>query len=485
MKYRSLAQEIIIDVGGKENIVSLIHCATRLRFKLKNRALADIDKIKANTGVITVVESGGQFQVVIGNNVGEVYQAIQQILHLSDAPAPTAEAGDKEEKTENLFNRFIDVVSGIFTPFLGVMAAAGILKGLLSVAIVFDWTSHESGTYRILYAASDSLFYFFPLLLGYTAGKKFGGNPFISMAIGGALVHPLIISAFETSTVAGSPIEHFMGIPITFLNYSSSVIPIILASWLSCLLEKKLNAYSPAAIKNFTTPLICLMLMVPLVFIVIGPIATWLSQLLANGYQAIYAFAPVLAGAVMGAIWQVCVIFGLHWGLVPVVVNNLAVIGHDTLSPLLLPAVLGQAGAAFGVFLRSRDVKLRMLSGSTAISGFFGITEPAVYSVTLPYRRPFIFGCIAGAIGGSVVGYYQSAVYSAGIVNMLTITQMIPPSGLDNTVWGALFGALLALAVSTVLTWKFGLPATAISATEMPTATNLPVSRVGREIERN
>ncbi|PHM39939.1 PTS system, beta-glucoside-specific IIABC component [Xenorhabdus mauleonii] len=510
MKYQSLAQEIIIDVGGKENIVSLIHCATRLRFKLKDRALADIDKIKANTGVITVVESGGQFQVVIGNNVGEVYQAIQHVLRLSDASAPTAEAGEKEEKKENFFNRFIDVVSGIFTPFLGIMAASGILKGFLSVAIVFNWISVESGTYRILYAASDSLFYFFPLLLGYTAGKKFGGNPFITMGIGGALVHPIIISAFETSTAVGAVSEHFMGIPITFLNYSSSVIPIIIAAWFSCKLEKKLNAYSPAAIKNFTTPLICLILMVPLVFIVIGPVAVWLSQLLADGYQAIYAFAPVLAGAVMGAIWQICVIFGLHWSLVPVAVNNLTVIGHDTLVPLLLPAVLGQTGAAFGVFLRTREAKLKMLSGSTVISGLFGITEPAVYSVTLPYRRPFVFGCIAGAIGGAIVGYYQSAVYSMGLVNILTITQMIPPSGLDNTVWGAMIGALLAFVVSTVLTWKFGLPATAISAKAGPTittppttassittpsitaptvtipvTTNVPASEIGREAERN
>ncbi|MBD1226361.1 PTS transporter subunit EIIC [Xenorhabdus griffiniae] len=469
MKYQILAQEIIVGVGGKANIVSLVHCATRLRFKLWDRSLADINKLKAHPDIITVVESGGQFQVVIGNQVKEVYQVIQQVLAPSDeTPAMPNPTG----KHDNLFNHFIDIISGIFTPFLGVMAASGILKGLLAVTIAFHWLTPDSGTYRIWYAASDSLFYFFPLLLGYTAGKKFGGNPFITMGIGGALVHPMIISAFEASIVAGSTTEYFMGIPLSFLNYSSSVIPIIFASWISCKIEKKLDSRLPVTIKTFITPLVCLILIVPLVFIVIGPVATSLSYSLAYGYQAVYEFAPALAGAIMGAIWQVCVIFGLHWGLVPIMFNNLTVLGHDTLTPLLLPAVIGQTGAALGVFLRTRDAKLKMLSGSAVTAGIFGITEPAVYGVTLPYRRPFIFGCIAGAIGGSVVGYYQSAVYSIGLSNIFTFTQMIPPSGIDNTVWGAIIGTLLAFIIATILTWLFGLPAVTSSPTENNTDKN-------------
>ncbi len=460
MKYQLLAQEIIADVGGQGNIISLIHCATRLRFKLRNSALADIGKLKAQSGIITVVESGGQFQVVIGNQVGDVYQAVQQELASAEQISDTAEIPNPaNNKKDSLFNQFIDVVSGIFTPFLGVMAAAGILKGMLAVAVTLKWMSLDSGTYHVWYAASDSLFYFFPLLLGYTAGKKFGGNPFITMAIGGALVHPMIISAFNASTVAGSTTEYFMGIPLSFLNYSASVIPIIFASWVSCKVERKLNDHIHATIKGFVTPLICLILIVPLVFLVIGPMATWLSQLLAGGYQAVYGVAPALAGAVMGAVWQVFVIFGLHWGFVPLAINNLTVLGHDTLTPLLLPAVIGQTGAAFGVFLRTRDAKLKMLAGSAATSGVFGITEPAVYGVTLPYRRPFVFGCIAGAIGGSVVGYYHSAIYSAGLMNIFSFTQMIPPTGINNTVWGAMIGTALAFIISTVLTWLFGLPA--------------------------
>ncbi len=469
MKYQRLAQEIIAGIGGQENIVSLIHCATRLRFKLRDSTLAEAGKIKALSGVMTVVESGGQFQVVIGNEVGDVYQTIQQVLAPPDKMEVTA---DFTNKKDSLFNHFIDIVSGIFTPFLGVMAAAGILKGLLAVAITLKWVSPESGTYHVWYAASDSLFYFFPLLLGYTAGKKFGGNPFITMGIGGALVHPMIISSFEASMVGGGTTEYFMGIPLSFLNYSSSVIPIIFASWISCKVEKKLDAYLPAVIKTFVTPLVCLMLIVPIVFLVIGPTATWLSQLLAHGYQAVYEFAPALAGAIMGAVWQICVIFGLHWGFIPIIINNITVTGHDTLTPLLLPAVIGQTGAAFGVFLRTRDAKLKMLSGSAVTSGMFGITEPAVYGVTLPYRRPFIFGCIAGAIGSAVIGYYQSAVYSMGLINIFTFTQIIPSTGINNTVWGAIIGTVLAFVISTLLTWLFGLPASTKLSTNLSAKEN-------------
>ncbi|WP_278808750.1 PTS beta-glucoside transporter subunit IIABC [Obesumbacterium proteus] len=452
MNHQTLAADIVAGVGGKENIASLVHCATRLRFKLKDSGKAQAEKLKEHAGIIMVVESGGQFQVVIGNHVGDVYQAVRKAAQLSD-DAPSADDGEKS----GLLGRFIDVVSGIFTPFLGVMAASGILKGLLALAAACGWLSVTGGTYQIWFAASDALFYFFPLVLGYTAGKKFGGSPFLTMAIGGALTHPLMMQGFNAS-LAGSSDAYFLGIPITFINYSSSVIPIIFAAWVSCQLEKRLNAHMPSAVKNFLTPLLCLAITVPLTFLLIGPVATWLSQMLAMGYQAIYVFAPWLAGAVMGGIWQVCVIFGLHWGLIPLMINNFSVLGHDTLSPLLLPAVLGQVGAALGVFLRTRDAKLKVMAGSAATAGVFGITEPAVYGVTLPRRRPFIFGCVAGAIGGAIVGYSQTASYSFGLVSVFTFAQIIPPAGVDLSVWGAITGSLLALIIAAVGTVLFGLP---------------------------
>ncbi|HDN2726665.1 TPA: PTS beta-glucoside transporter subunit IIABC [Klebsiella quasipneumoniae] len=454
MEYKALAQDILNRVGGKENIVSLVHCATRLRFKLKDNGKADAEGLKANPGVIMVVESGGQFQVVIGNHVHDVWQAVRQEAGLSDDSEPTAESVEKG----SLLGQIIDVVSGIFTPFIGVLAASGILKGMLALAVVCGWLTPQQGTYKIWFAASDALFFFFPLFLGYTAGKKFGGNPFVSMVIGGALTHPLMIQAFEASQAPGAAVEHFLGIPVTFINYSSSVIPIILASWVCCWLERKSNALLPSSMKNFFTPAICLTVVVPLTFLLIGPLATWLSHLLAQGYQIIYAVAPWLAGAAMGALWQVCVIFGLHWGLIPLMINNLTVLGHDSMLPMLLPAVMGQVGAVLGILLKTRDARQKVLAGSAFSAGIFGITEPAIYGLTLPLRRPFIFGCVAGAIGGAIVGFSNAHVYSFGFGNIFTVAQMIPPQGLDSTVWGGVVGIFAALIISCGLTFFAGLP---------------------------
>ncbi|CAI8732631.1 PTS beta-glucoside transporter subunit IIABC [Kosakonia quasisacchari] len=459
MEYQALAKEILSHVGGKENITSLVHCATRLRFKLKEMKKADAEGLKANPGVIMVVESGGQFQVVIGNHVHDVWQAVRNEAGLTD-DTPVAAGDDKG----SLFGRMIDIISGIFTPFIGILAASGILKGLLALAVVCGWLTTTSGTYKIWFAASDALFFFFPLILGYTAGKKFGGNPFITMAIGGALTHPLMISAFEAGQASGAVSETFLGIPVTFINYSGSVIPIILAAWVSCWLEKQGNRFLHASIKNFFAPLFCIAITVPLTFLVIGPVATWLSQMLAHGYQAIYTLAPWLAGAALGALWQVCVIFGLHWGVVPLMINNLAVFGQDTMLPILLPAVLGQVGATLGIFLRTRDGRQKMLAGSAIAAGIFGITEPAVYGVTLPLRRPFIFGCVAGAIGGAIVGFSNSHVYSFGFPNVFMLAQMIPPGGVDATLWGGIVGSVVALTLSCVLTFVAGLPKTPVAA---------------------
>ncbi|EOY5383472.1 PTS beta-glucoside transporter subunit IIABC [Cronobacter dublinensis] len=454
MEYQALAQDILARVGGKENVSSVIHCATRLRFRLKDNHKADAEGLKTNPGVIMVVESGGQFQVVIGNHVHDVWLAVCREAGIAeDAPSAPEDA-----PRGSLLARLIDVVSGIFTPFIGVLAASGILKGLLAIAVVCGWLNTHSATYKIWFAASDALFFFFPLVLGYTAGKKFGGNPFITMTIGGALTHPTMIAAFQASQQAGALTDTFLGVPVIWFNYSASVIPIIFAAWVSCWLEKQGNRRLPSSIKNFFTPLLCLGVTVPLTFLLIGPVATWLSQMLAHGYQFMYAFAPWLAGAAAGALWQVCVIFGLHWGLVPLMVNNLAVLGQDSLLPMLLPAIMGQVGAALAVFLRARDARQRTLAGSAVTAGIFGITEPAVYGVNLPLRRPFIFGCVAGAVGGAIVGFSSAHVYSFGFASIFTLAQMIPPGGIDATLWGGVLGTLVALVLACGLTLVAGLP---------------------------
>ncbi|MDW8846241.1 PTS beta-glucoside transporter subunit IIABC [Erwinia sp. MMLR14_017] len=454
MNYQSVAQSILQGVGGRENIQSLVHCATRLRFKLKSTSKADTQALNQNSDIIAVVESGGQYQVVIGNQVGEVYKAL-----LSAGGLEEVERSDEPQEKQTLFARFIDIVSGIFTPFLGVMAASGVLKGLLALALALRLLQEQSGSYKLLFVASDALFYFLPVVLGYCSGKKFGGNPFVCMAIGAALVHPVMLEAFSQEQARQASL-YFFGIPVIMINYASSVIPIILAAWVSCFIERILSPRLPDAIRNFTTPLICLAVVVPLSFLLIGPVATSLSHLLANGYRWVYGLSPLFAGLFVGGFWQVFVIFGLHWGLVPLMINNLSVYGQDSMLPLLLAAVLGQAGATLGVMLRTRDVKLKGMAASAFSASLFGITEPAVYGITLPRSRPFIFGCIGGALGAGLIGFYQTNVYSFGLASVFTLFQSVPNSGIDGTVIAAAVGSLLALSFPAMATYFFGMKET-------------------------
>ena len=436
-----LAQKIVAGVGGRDNIISLMHCATRLRFKLKNIGKAHADILKKTPGIIMVVESGGQFQVVIGNHVADVFIAVNALIGL-DTGSQAAVEGDAKD---SLLSRFVFIISGIFTPLIGLLAATGILKGLLAVALACQWTTEQSGSYLLLFSASDSLFYFFPIILGYTAGKRFGGNPFLTMVIGGALVHPIILRAFESAQMPDTTVLHFFGLPITFINYTSSVIPIIFSAWLCSLMEKKLNAWLPSAIKNFFTPLLCMVVIIPVTFLVVGPLSSWVSELIAAGYLYLYHAAPWFAGVVMGGLWQIFVMFGLHWGLVPLCINNFTVLGYDTMLPLMMPAIMAQVGSALAIFLCERDGSKKMVAGSAALTGLFGITEPAVYGVNLPRKYPFIIACVSGAIGAGVIGFAQTKVYSFRIPSIFTFMQTIPPTGIDFTVWASVIGAVIAI----------------------------------------
>lgn len=448
MNYDDISNKILDDIGGKENIKSLNHCATRLRIILNDMSKYDKDKLKNIEGVIAVVESGGQLQIVIGNDVNYVFAAMTKNVEYQEASPEHS-----TEKKNNKFN-LIDLVSSIFTPLLGLLMASGILKGILVLLTTLGWMNPKSGTYILLNAAGDAFFFFLPLMLGYTAGKKFGGNPFTCMAIGGALVHPSILSLYSV-TEEISPSLEFIGIPVVLINYSFSVIPIIFAAFLSSRLEQLIDPIIPGAIRRFMVPLICLAVVVPVTFLFIGPAAIWLSHILSSGYQAIYGVSSTLAGAVMGAFWQVCVIFGLHWGMIPLMLNNFAVLGHDTMTPMILPAFLGQAGAALGVFLKVRDKKLKGIVGSAIPAGIIGITEPVIYGVNLPLRTPFIFGCIGGAIGSGIIGYFHTTMWSFGMPTIFAFTQFIPSGGFDASFFAGIAGSICSFVIAIILTLLF------------------------------
>lgn len=445
MSYEKLAKEIVQGVGGEKNVVSLVHCATRLRFTLKDNGKANKAALENTDGIITVKESGGQFQVVIGNTVPEVYNAIGHVSGILNE----SNSVDKGSSGKKGLGSIIDVISSIFAPLLGVMAGAGILKGLLLIASNFEWLQKTDTTYVILYAAADALFYFLPMLLAVTTARKFGGNMFTALTIAGALLYPSIIQ-LKTDAVA----TYFFGIPVVMMSYSSTVIPIILSVIVMSQLEKVCNRIIHESVKNFLTPLISLVIMLPVTLIVFGPFGVYVGNAIADGLLAAFSFSPLIAGAILGASWQILVIFGVHWGLVPVFINNIAVYGKDGIKPAATASVFAQTGAAFGVMLRTKNKKLRTLAGSATVTALFGITEPAVYGVTLPLKRPFIAGVIGGAVGGAIIGQAGTQAFASGAPGLLTLPIFYGPGGEGFP--GLIMGITASFLVSAILTYVMG-----------------------------
>ncbi|WP_366248574.1 beta-glucoside-specific PTS transporter subunit IIABC [Terribacillus aidingensis] len=461
MKYEQLAKDIIEQVGGRENVNSVVHCITRLRFKLKDENKANTEALKNMDDVVTVLKSGGQYQVVIGNHVPDVYKAVAHVGGFTG----NEQASQEEDKDTNPFNKFIDIISSIFTPVLGVLAATGMIKGFNAMFLAFGWLKAESGTYQILNAVGDSLFYFFPIFLGYTAMKKFGGSHFIGMAIGAALVYPTLsglttgdpLYTLFSGTLFESPVHiTFLGMPVILMTYSSSVIPIILATFFAAKVERGFAKIVPDVIKTFVVPFLTLLVVVPLTFMIIGPIATWAGQLIGQATLSIYDLSPIIAGLFLGAFWQIFVIFGLHWGLVPISINNLSVYGGDPVLALVFAASFAQIGAVLAVWIRIKQRKLKTLSIPAFISGIFGVTEPAIYGITLPLKRPFIISCIGGALGGAVLGIFKTTGYMTGGLGIFQIPTFIGPNGFDMGFWGSFVSIGVAFGAAFVLTMLFG-----------------------------
>jgi beta-glucoside PTS system EIICBA component len=461
MKYEQLAKDIIANVGGKENVSSVVHCVTRLRFKLRDESKANTEVLKNMDDVVTVMKSGGQYQVVIGNHVPDVYKAVTTVGGFQGQTPVEEEEGPKG----SLLSRFIDMISSIFTPVLGVLAATGMIKGLNALFVAFGWLDNTSGTYQILNATGDALFYFLPIFLGYTAIKKFGGNPFVGMAIGAALVYPTLstLTAGEplytlfAGTMFESPIYvTFLGIPVILMSYSSSVIPIIISAFFAAKVEKWLKTVIPDVIKAFVVPMLTLLIVVPLTFIVIGPVATWAGNLLGQGTLAVYNVSPLIAGLLLGGFWQVFVIFGLHWGLVPIAFNNLATLGYDTILATVFAASFAQTGAVLAILLKTKNQKLKSLSIPAFISGIFGVTEPAIYGITLPLKKAFIMSCIAAGIGGAIAGATNVTGYIIGGLGIFGIPSYLSPEGIDLGFYGAIISIVVGFIAGLVLTLLFG-----------------------------
>jgi len=429
MNYQDTARQIISMTGGKENVLSLFHCITRLRFLLKDNDKADRAALEALDGIMGVNISGDQFQLIIGNDVEPLCKALlAELPELDNAARPI--------KRRNPVSVILEGLSSIFSPIIPAIAGAGILKGLLALMVAMQWVETTNQTYQILLAISDGVFYFMPLALSFSAAKKFGANPYVAVALAAVLFHPAIQTLFK----AGAPVN-FIGLPVPTVNYASTVIPILLAVWLLSHVERLIDRVMPGPLKTMFVPLLCLLIVTPITLIAIGPVGIYTGNALSGGIIWLVENMGIVAGVVVGGTLSLIIITGMHYVIVPIMINNISTMGFDPIKILFYIANLGQAGAAFGVFLRARDKKLKSLALTTSFSAMMGITEPAMYGVNIRYKRPFAAALTGGACGGAFAMAMGVKTYAFALSGLPGLPALVGPTFL----W-----ALVSIAISFV-----------------------------------
>ncbi|MDO5397596.1 MAG: beta-glucoside-specific PTS transporter subunit IIABC [bacterium] len=442
MDYKELAKTILKNVGGEENIVSFTHCATRLRFTLRDESRADKERLGDTRGVMGVVSKGGQLQVVIGSDVPNVYRELNMLGNFE------GESGEKKEKdNRNVLSRILDTIAGIFTPIIPAITGAGILKAFMALLSAFGWIDKTSQTYAILSVFSDAAFYFLPFLIAYSAARKLNCNAVMAMSIAGILLHPNFVSIINGIKETGDTVR-FIGIPVTPATYSSSVIPIILTVWIMSYIEPIADKISPKPVKFFTKPLITLVVTGTIAITVLGPLGTIIGDGIAAGISFLNNYASWLVPLIIGAVTPFLVMTGTHYGLIPIGINNIATAGFDTIvGPGMLGSNIAQGGAAFAVALRTKNKILRQEAYSSAITAVCGITEPALYGVNLKLKRPLIAVSIGGAASGLYLGITGVGRYTSGSPGLLALPGYIGTEGFTN-ITNAVIGSAVALIVS-------------------------------------
>lgn len=435
-KYDSLSRIIIQNVGGKDNIINVSHCVTRLRFRLKDESKANTDILKETDGIVTVVKSGGQYMVVIGNHVPDVFDSLVSVGHLESKSLKSGSVDDDDSPKEKqgIFNTFVGIITGVFSPFLGVLCACGILKGVMTLLSTLGVVNGAGGTYNILYGIGDTAFYFMPVILGFTAAKKFKLPEMEGMLIGLALVSPYMLNngTYDISKLFGIPV-----ISPSTGNYTSTVLPVICAVAFAAWFERLYKKYIPDTIKTFTVPLITCTVSICLTLLVIGPVTSQISKYLGMGFEAVNGFSPILMGLLVGFFWQILVMFGLHWALVPIAISNMTLLDSNGLliGEVILTAMLGttfaQTGACLGIMFKTKDKKLRSLCPPAIISGIAGVTEPAIYGITLPKKAPFFRTCAVAGVAGAVLCMLGVRDYQMAGMGVFSYTMFLNPDNKD------------------------------------------------------
>lgn len=440
MNYEALANEVIKEIGGKENVVSVTNCMTRLRFHLKNDDLANGDAIRAIEGVAGVTNSGGQYQIIIGTDVSNVTTELRK-MGLKD----TYSAGNEEEKRQNkgVINRIFDTITTIFAPIVPAIAGSGMIKAVLALLTAFGWLSAESQTHYILSFVSDAAFYFLPVILAFSAANRFKANPYLAAAIGGILLHPNLGALVS----AGEPVS-FLGLNMPLMNYGSSVVPIILIVWLQSYIEKYAGKFSPNAIKIFFQPLVTLLIIAPIALIVIGPLGTYLGDIMAAGFEFLNDRASWFAPFIMGTFCPLLIMTGMHYSLMPIQLAQYATMGYGTiLGPGMLASNIAQGAAGLTVGFKSKDKKIKQLAFSTGTTALMGITEPVMYGINVKLKRPLIAAMIGGGVSGLYAGLTGIRTYASSTAGIPALPVYVGGESIAN-----LINAVLTIVISIVVT---------------------------------
>ncbi|MEK3941634.1 beta-glucoside-specific PTS transporter subunit IIABC [Paenibacillus sp. FSL R7-0048] len=436
MSYEQLSKDIIQSVGGEKNINNVIHCATRLRFTLNDEQKADKENLEKMKGIIGVVSKGGQFQVIVGTHVADVYKEIAKSI------SPNSDSGENKVK-KPIGTLIFDVISRSFSPLIGALAGAGMLKALLTVLASLHVLSADSETYKVLAGASNAVFYFLPIFLGITLSIRLGVNAYVGGSIGAALLEPNITGLASVES------PHFLGIPLVISDYSSSVFPIFIAICIYALLDKQLRKFIHKDLQMFLVPMLCLIVIVPLTILAFGPFGVNVGNLIGDAILFLSTKSGIVTGAIVGIAWTYLTVLGLHWGLVPIILENIAK-GGDPIYAMAGMAIFAQLGVALGIFLKTKDKQLKTLAGSTFIPGALsGVTEPIIYGLLTRYKRTFIYVTIAGGVGGALSGLFKVKMEVFAFVSVLSLPAFSP-----LVVQAIIAGVTIVLAM--VITMVFG-----------------------------
>lgn len=437
VKYEELVNFIIKNIGGKENVISLTHCVTRLRFQLKDESKANDEVLKSNDGIITVMHTAGQYQIVIGNHVGDVYETILPKLGLS------GEVVETKNKT-SIKDKFVDLVSSIFMPAIGMLCACGMIKGLNTILSFAGIYSSTSGLYTLIDAIGDSIFYFFPVIIGYTSAKKFKLTPFVGMVIGLALCYP---------TINGADLS-IVGIQMN-VSYTSTVLPVILTVAVAAPMERLLNKYIPDVVKSFLTPMIVILLSTILGYMIIGPVANTVAGWLSDGVLSLYSISPVLAGIVFGGLWQVFVVFGVHITFIVLAIMNLAAGHPDPILSLQAFVAFSQTAVVLAIFLKTKQKKLKSICFPAIISGVFGVTEPAIYGITLQRLPMFVISCIGGSLSGAYAAFAGLKYQQMAGMGIFEMPAMFPQNGTGAAMFQCVIASAFAIIPTFIAAYVF------------------------------